>query len=125
MTRTSVTPPVALTSIDVNLFISLIPSVSLNNVDPWKISVATNNLLLIGTYTVKLMATLVDYALPTVTPASMTFDLTILHPCTITKITAPVIPDLEFIIGDPPTSFEFDQMQDSVASDLLIPKYCG
>ena len=97
----------------------------MNNVDPWKISVVTNNLLLIGTYTVKLVATLVDYPLPTVTPASMTFDLTILHRCTITKITAPVIPDLEFIIGDPPTSFEFDQMQDSVASDLLIPKYCG
>jgi hypothetical protein len=56
---------------------------------------------------VKLIGTFIDYPLATVTPASITFKLSILHPCTISKIIPPVIPELEFIIGDPATIFDF------------------
>jgi hypothetical protein len=102
-----------LTSLEFEPYITLIRSVSLNNRDPWKISVSTNNLSLIGNYSVKLVATFEDYQLETVTPAFLTFKLRILHPCTITKITPAEIPEKEFIIGDPATVFEFSQMEDS------------
>ena len=107
VTRTSVNPPVILTILEFDPFITMIPSVSLNNLDPWTIRVSTNNLNLIGTYMVKLIGTFIDYPLATVTPASITFKLSILHPCTISKIIPPVIPELEFIIGDPATIFDF------------------
>ena len=86
-------------------FVSLIPSVSGNNIDPWTISVTTTSLADIKTHTVTLKTTLVNY--PTVTAVSLTFSLEIMHPCVLTVINAAAISAMTFTIGDVSILTEF------------------
>ena len=105
-------------------FVSLIPSVSGNSIDPWKISVTTTSLLDVQMYyTVTLKATLANY--PTATSATLSFPLDILHPCTLTVINPAAISAMTFVIGDAQILTEFLQMSDTVAVLENVPKFCG
>ena len=78
----SICGPKQYTIVEGYSFVSLIPPVSGNNVDPWTISVTTSNLVDVKSYTVTLISTLVNYV--NAKPATLTIKLDILHPCTQT-----------------------------------------
>ena len=101
----SICGPLQYTIVEGYSFVSLIPSVSGNNIDPWTISVTTTSLADIKTHTVTLKTTLVNY--PTVTAVSLTFSLEIMHPCVLTVINAAAISAMTFTIGDVSILTEF------------------
>ena len=119
----SICGPKQYTIVEGYSFVSLIPPTSGNNIDPWTISVTTSNLVDINSYTVTLRSTLAHYA--TATPATLTFQLDIIHPCTLTVINATAIPTMTFTIGSAQTVTNFFQIADSVAVRENAPKFCG
>lgn len=66
-----------------NTFMTL--TVPLNEyMDPWQVSLFTNVLTSVGTYKITVAASLVDY--PSVLATSVSFDVIIASPCTLTKL---------------------------------------
>ena len=96
-------------------FVSIAPPTSNEFVDPWTISVSTNLLSFVGTvYTATMVATFANY--PTATPASLQFEVLMVHPCDLTILQPFVIMPMTFTLGFVQTVTQiFPQFKDDVS----------
>ena len=103
------------------------PPSGLVNTDSWTISCVTNDILLVGVYTVTITGSVVNY--PTVVPLPMTFTLTIIDNCE-TAVLDPMgqmLPIIQFVVmlAAGPTDTPFTPYTDNVAIWKTNPPICG
>ena len=103
------------------------PASGLGNVDPWTISSVTNNIALVGTYTVSITISLISF--PTVTPCIATFLLTVYDKCATALIDnlsqSLNLASYIVTIATGPTTVQFKPYSDSVAQQYVNPSICG
>lgn len=103
------------------------PTTGLVNTDPWTISCVTNNISLVGVYTVTITASVIPY--PTVFVLPITFTLTIIDNCATASLDTQgqVFPTIQFIVmlALGPTLTPFNPFTDNVALWYTNPSICG
>lgn len=105
----------------------LAPSASLDPFsDSWELKFLSGNLAHVGNHSVTLKAELRFY--PSVTAATKSFNVTILHFCVTTSILeqqmTPLDYQLRYSVTSPQTILSFPMHKDTAANNVSIPLIC-